>query len=89
MIIDLSSDFITENFKKMKQDFVNRFLKNLQIEQIAYRMYLCESCLKNGKCSGCDCNPIDLLTEPYSCNDGKIFPNFMNQNSWNDFKKKT
>lgn len=87
MKINLEDQFYQNNFRKIGKHFIEKFLKNLQIEQIAFRMYLCEKCLENGKCSQCQCNAIDMITEPFSCNSEKIFPNFMNNEKWEAFKK--
>lgn len=87
LIIDLESDLIKESIEKMKSDFKQRNFKKEQIEQIGFRVYLCSKCIKNKKCSFCGCNPIDVLSEPNSCNKGKIFPDFFKENEdWEKFK---
>lgn len=58
-----------------------------QIEQIVFRVYLCNKCLVNKKCNTCKCNPLDVLSEPYSCNHEKVFPHFMSKEKWDIFKK--
>lgn len=87
IVIDLEDPFFVENFEKMKADFKNRVFKKEQIEQIGFRMYLCRKCIDNKKCNFCGCNPIDVLSEPYSCNKGKIFPDFKRELDWSSFKK--
>ena len=88
MIINFEDKFLLTNFNKIGKSFIERYWKKFQIEQIAYRMYLCKNCLENRKCSMCECNPIDMIIEPFSCNKQQIFPNVMNQLNWEEFKQK-
>lgn len=85
--INFKDEFYESNFKKMESDFKIRNYKKLQIEQIGFRMYLCRKCIISKKCNFCGCNPIDVLSEPMSCNKGKVFPDFLNELDWNRFKK--
>lgn len=87
MEIDLNTEFIKFNFSKIGKFFIERFFKKTQIEQIAFRMYLCKNCLETKKCKHCSCNPIDTIIEPFSCNEGKVFPNFMQEKQWENFKQ--
>lgn len=87
MEIDLHTEFIKFNFSKIDRRFIDRYLKKLQIEQIAFRMYLCKNCLENSKCKNCGCNPLDTFIEPFSCNEGEVFPNFMQNLEWEKFKQ--
>lgn len=80
--INKAKGFITEALKHIDQ----ALYKKHQLEQIIFRMYICESCLENKKCKGCHCNVYDKLIEPVSCNP-KVFPNMMNQNEWDAYKK--
>jgi hypothetical protein len=57
-------------------------------EQIAYRMLTCQDCLKKNKCHYCGCDVPGKLYVKESCNDGKRFPNLMNENDWNEYKKR-
>lgn len=60
--------------------------KEHQWEQIIFRFYICQKCLEAKKCDSCNCNPLDKLVEPISCNK-KMFPNMMSKSVWEDFKK--
>ncbi len=60
--------------------------KKHQLEQILFRMYICQSCVENKKCKGCGCNVYDKLTEPISCNP-KIFPDMMKESQWEAYKQ--
>ncbi len=62
-----------------------RNYEKFEIEQIAYRMYLCSNCIENKKCENCGCQPLDVLGDRYSCNEKK-FPNLLNLKEWNSFK---
>lgn len=68
---------------------LNKFrnYQNFEIEQIAYRMYLCNSCIENKKCEKCGCQPLDTLGDRYSCNENK-FPNILSEENWNEYKIK-
>lgn len=83
----LSDESFLVNLNKIKTEMPSRFYTNSQIEQIRFRMYICSKCLENKKCNFCKCNPIDVISEPYSCNHEKIFPNFLTTLEWEKFKK--
>lgn len=55
-------------------------------EQIVFRVFCCKSCFQNKKCNNCNCNPIDKVVEPTSCN-SKMYPNILNEEKWEKFKK--
>ena len=77
--------FLENIFKNYSQRTFNK----LQIEQIAYRMYLCEKCIEKEACqSGCGCDPKLRLSEPISCDESKFPDFFKNENEWNIFKQK-
>ena len=55
------------------------------IEQIIFRIFVCQNCFKNLKCNNCKCSPYDKVLEPISCNK-KSFPNILNKEKWELFK---
>lgn len=55
------------------------------VEQIIFRIYCCKKCFSNKKCNSCNCNPLDKVLEPISCNK-KTFPNILNKEKWELFK---
>ena len=83
MEIVINNDFLEKVFQHHK--FKN--YKDFEIEQIGYRMYLCNSCIENSKCEKCGCLPFDVLGDKYSCNPKK-FSDFLSENEWNEFKIK-
>jgi hypothetical protein len=87
LILNLEDKEFVDFFEKVKNDYPNRPFKKTQIEQIRFRAYICKSCIAQKKCNFCKCNPNDVLAEPTSCNHEKIFPNFMQEMTWNEFKK--
>jgi hypothetical protein len=86
-ILDLKDENFVSNLNKIKSEMPNRFFTDVQIEQIRFRMYICSKCLENKRCSFCKCNPLDVISEPYSCNHGKLYPNFLPKSEWENFKK--
>lgn len=58
-------------------------------EQILYRLDKCKNtCVKEGECRFCGCPPNKKAFVVKSCNEGKIFPDLMNEDEWEKFKKK-
>lgn len=58
-------------------------------EQILYRLDQCKNdCVPNGKCKECGCPTKKKVFASTSCNKGKRFPDLMNQEDWEEFKKK-
>lgn len=87
LIIDLESDFIKDKIAAAKLNLPQRNFEKFEIEEIAYRVYLCKECLNNGKCPYCDCHPLDKMTDLYSCNDNQKFPKrHSTAESWERFK---
>ena len=88
MTIDLKDKESEEFLKKIFLNFPRKTFNNVEIEQILYRMYLCKKCIENETCVVCGCNPYDVLGETISCNHGKKFPNFFqNEIQWTIFKQ--
>ena len=57
-------------------------------EQIAYRMLQCkDDCMVTKKCVYCNCDVPGKMYVNVSCNNGKRFPDIMNENDWLKFKK--
>lgn len=57
-------------------------------EQVIYRMDKCkDDCLPNGECIKCGCPTIKKMMNPESCNGGERFPDIMNKEDWEEFKK--
>jgi hypothetical protein len=88
MEIDINSEKAKVFLKKLFANFPQKTFNNVEIEQICYRMYLCEKCIENEKCIVCECNPHDVLGETFSCNHEKKFPNFFPREiQWIIFKQ--
>lgn len=85
LIIDTNSVFIKNYIEFIKADFPQIKFETFEIEEIAFRVYLCKECLKNNKCPYCSCNPIDKMTDLYSCNHNKKFPK--KHSSFEDWEK--
>ena len=59
-------------------------------EQVLYRLYVCkDDCVKTGVCSGCGsgCPTEKKVFVNSSCNEGKKFPDFMDNTNWLIFKQ--
>ena len=81
-VINSKKGFIADSLKNIDVDLY----KKHQLEQIIFRMYICESCLLNKKCKNCRCNVYDKLIEPISCNP-RMFPNMVKEKQWEAYKK--
>ncbi len=81
-VIDSNNSDIKEVTDKMKLDSYNSHNR----EQIVFRIFCCRKCFSNKKCSNCNCNPLDKVLEPVSCNK-KMYPNILNKEKWDKFKK--
>lgn len=61
--------------------------KHIQ-EQVAYRINLCDKdCMKKQECIYCGCDPIKKAFVIESCNKGERFPDIMDKDKWEQFKK--
>lgn len=80
-VINSKTGLIADSLKNIDQTVY----KKHQLEQIIFRMYVCENCLLNKKCKGCNCNVYDKLVEPISCNK-RMFPNMMPEHQWEAYK---
>lgn len=57
-------------------------------EQVAWRTEICrDDCIKNNSCVYCGCNPIGRAFLKESCNKGERFPDLMNVEEWDIYKK--
>lgn len=65
------------------------YLPQYKKEQVLYRASFCkDTCLKEGKCKECSCSVPGKLYSTRSCNEGKLFPNLMSLDDWEEFKIK-
>ena len=63
-----------------------QFYKEHHIEQFIFRIHIHKDCLLKKKCKFCNCNPLDKIREPLSCN-SSIAPSILPVEKWNEFKK--
>jgi len=55
-------------------------------EQVLWRLSHCQDCLNNKECLYCGCNPVKKAFLKESCNEGKRFPELMNEKEWEQYK---
>ena len=70
--------------------FGDRFslLPNHQKEQFLFRISICKhDCLKSRECIYCGCSVPGKLYVSKSCNDGERFPDMMDSEEWEIYKK--
>ena len=75
-----------EELDKIKVDYSYIQFNNHQIEQMCYRMYLCNNtCRISGKCEECGCLVTDAVVDLSPCkpNQPSIF---RTEFEWNNFK---
>jgi len=78
--------FIEGNLK-MLGDQID-LLSTSQKEQVLYRSQICkEDCIEYGYCKYCGCSVPGKLYVTKSCNGGERFPDLMNKEDWNKYKK--
>jgi hypothetical protein len=78
--------FFEGNLKMLGDNF--NLLTQHQKEQILYRLEICKSdCVINKKCVYCGCSVPGKLYVKKSCNNGERFPDIMEQEEWEKFKK--
>lgn len=79
-------NFIEGNIK-MLGDRLNLLAKH-QREQVIWRSELCkDDCMIEGKCKYCGCSVPGKLYVVKSCNRGQRFPDMMDENEWEQYKK--
>lgn len=79
-------DYISGNIRMLGAKF-NLLAEHVQ-EQIIYRNEICKDTCGRGKaCQECGCSYPGKLYVYKSCNDGKKFPDIMEINEWEKFKK--
>lgn len=72
---------------KMLGDQLNLLSKH-EREQVAYRAEICKNdCIKSGYCVNCGCSVPGKLYVKESCNNGTRFPDLMNKDDWEKYKK--
>jgi hypothetical protein len=78
--------FIQGNANMLGDKF--NLLPKYKKEQVTWRLDFCRNdCVKEGKCKFCGCSVPGKLYVDQSCNGGKRFPDMMNENDWNEYKK--
>lgn len=75
-------NYIEGNSKKIVDKF--DLLPNYEKEQVEWSA---NDCMINGKCKYCGCSVPGKLYVKKSCNDGKRFPDMMNDIEWELYKK--
>lgn len=86
VVIDFNDEFYKEGIKSIKLRYPNVPYREEQMEQIAYRLYLCSDCIRNRECEHCGCNPYDTIGEYFSCNKGEKFGSFTKKEIWDKYK---
>jgi len=77
--------FIEGNLK-MFGDYID-LLPYHEKEQVIYRSWVCRNdCMKQEYCSYCGCSVPGKLYVKESCNEGKRFPDMMDEVSWEAYK---
>lgn len=57
-------------------------------EQVLWRLQICkDDCVKQGECQYCGCPPVKKAYVEESCNGGDRFPDMMNEEDWEKYKK--
>lgn len=57
-------------------------------EQVMWRIMQCkDDCIPKEACIHCGCDPEKKAFVIESCNEGKRFPDLMNEEDWNQYKK--
>jgi hypothetical protein len=79
------SNFIEGNLKLLGNKF--NLLSNHQKEQILYRSMKCQDCAETGSCKQCGCTLPGRWYSSESCNNNERFPDIMNEENWEQYKK--
>ena len=78
--------FIEGNLKMLGDQL--HLLSKHEREQVFYRSEVCKNdCVKFGYCVFCGCSLPGKMYVNESCNNGERFPNLMNAENWEKFKK--
>jgi len=57
-------------------------------EQVLWRLYKCkDTCIPDGACQYCGCKPHRKAFVNKSCNNEEIFPDMLNEQQWEEYKK--
>lgn len=57
-------------------------------EQVLWRLNICkDDCVKNKECEYCGCPPTKKAFVEHSCNNGDRFPDMMDEETWEKYKK--
>lgn len=79
------NDYIEGNINKTLHAL--ELLEETIEEQVEYRKTFCKDCEEQGKCVYCKCSYPGRLYSTSSCNYGERFPDLMNKEEWDEFKK--
>jgi hypothetical protein len=79
--------FLEGNAKFLLNEF--DMLPKYYKEQVIWRASICkETCLANNdECEHCGCTASKKIYVEESCNEGKKFPDLMNKEKWEEYKK--
>lgn len=77
--------FVEGNLNKLEDDLIGK--PEYYKEQIIYRASKCSDCYEKGECSVCGCALPAKHYVAESCNDGERFPDLMNEEDWEAYKK--
>jgi len=78
--------FVKGNFLYYQNEVFSRPLHIK--EQVIYRLNICkDDCLIENECVYCGCPPKKKSHLKESCNEGNRFPDLMDKQKWQDYKK--
>ena len=76
-----------EGNAKIFGDYID-ILPQHEKEQVVYRSWICkDDCMQVGYCKYCGCSVPGKLYVKESCNEGELFPDLMNSELWEEYKK--
>lgn len=85
LTINSIKEYIEGNLSMLQDDFIGKPYHFK--EQIIYRQSKCSDCLRLGRCLTCGCSLPGKHYVVKSCNDGLRFPDLMNKEDWDKYKK--
>ena len=79
--------FIEGNVKYFEREVRGQLQEHIE-EQIVWRLSKCkDDCVPDGKCQHCNCPTHKKILVTISCNEGERFPDMMNEEDWEEYKK--
>lgn len=84
-LLNKMKQYVEGNFNMIQDHLIGK--PQYYKEQIAYRASKCKDCYKIGRCKECGCNLPGKHYVEQSCNDGKRFPDLMNESDWEKYKE--